>query len=151
MSNRIAKHRHALRHASFGAFSGISLNEIEKRVRSLNAKRKHFSDLESFCNQARIPVSFLPGIFSTDNVFVKRISELRFIAFLRNEVTSAQDVFAFNTALGDDQTLALSQFAEVVKSRNAHGYLPQIRNWNDSGSRTISFEWFQLSTTLHRF
>jgi hypothetical protein len=147
MANRIANHRRALRHAILGAFPGISLTEIAERVRSPDAKRIHFSDLESFCGQARIPVSSLPGIFSAYNVFVNRMTERLFIAFLRDEVTCAHDVFPLNAALSDDQISALSQFAEVVKSRKAQGYMPQIRDGKDSGSRTISFERFQLSTT----
>jgi hypothetical protein len=145
LSNRIANYRRALRRAILGAFSGISLNEIAERVRSSDAKCIHFSDLESFCGQAQIPVSSLPGIFSAYSVFVNRMSERRFIAFLRDEVTCAHDVFPLDAALRDDQISAISQFAEVVKSREAQGFMSQIRDWKDCGSRTISFERFQLS------
>jgi hypothetical protein len=145
MSNRIANYRRSLRHEVLRTYPGFYLNKIAEQIKSPDSKRISFSDLHRFCESANIPISTLPGIFSSYKVFIGRMSEQKFVEFLRDEVTCKQDEPPLSPTLTDDQATLLTQFVAIVKSRKTRDYLPQVRK--EGESPTLSGERYTLSAT----
>jgi hypothetical protein len=145
MSNRVADYRRALRHEILCAYPGFYLNKIAQQIKSPDSKRIYLSDLHRFCESGQIPISSLPAIFSSYKVFIGRMSEQKFVEFLRDEVTCRHDEPPLNPALTDNQATLLTQFVAIVKSRKTRDYMPQVRE--KAGSPTLSGERYALSST----
>jgi hypothetical protein len=145
MTNRVGKHRQALRHEILNSFPGIYLNSVAAAVKSPGQSRIRFADLESFCESAGVPVSALPDIFSSYHVNVNRMSEAKFIEFLRDEVTCTRIEPRLNPSLTNVQIAALTQFVAIIKSRKTQNYVSNAGK-SEIG-RGLSGKRYQLSST----
>jgi hypothetical protein len=125
MSNQVGAFRRALRHEILNMFPGFSSKAIYEQLKNPGMPVLVLSDLQQVCVGAKIPVSFLNGIFSSYNVFNSRISEEKFAAFLQDEVTCKGPTTILNPDLTKDQIQGLVAFVTAVKNRRTQAYWTQ--------------------------
>jgi hypothetical protein len=117
MPDRIGGYRKSLRHAILDNFIGFSSKSIYQSLKQPDLPVLFFFDLEPFCNSANIPVTSLPGIFSSYQIFNKRISEEKFTRFLADEVTCKDAPMRLNPELTKEQIKILVSLTTAIRNK----------------------------------
>jgi hypothetical protein len=117
MPDKIGSARRALRHAILDQYIGQSSKTIFDSLKQPDLTVLLFSDLEPLCKTANIPVSTLPGIFASYQIFTKRISEEKFTRYLADEVTCKDPPLVLNPELTKDQINILITLTSSIRNR----------------------------------